>query len=136
VLDENEVIDAVCVQLHGHGYTIIQRCTTNDRGIDIVAEHPSRTGKLLVEAKGARSSKPGSPRFGENYRKPEVLDRVAKGVYTAVSMYASRNGGDEVALAYPDTPWFGEYLSAVKPVLEQLGIKVFMVREDRTVFFL
>jgi hypothetical protein len=56
---------------------------------------------------------------------------VAKGFYTAASMYASRTNGDEVALAYPDTPWFREYLIAVKPVLERLSIKVYMVRGDR-----
>jgi hypothetical protein len=40
---------------------------------------------------------------------------------------------DEVALAYPDTPWFREYLLAVKPALELLSIAVYMVREDKKV---
>jgi Holliday junction resolvase-like predicted endonuclease len=133
VLDENEVVDAVCIYLEATDHKIIQRCTTNDKGIDIIATLPSGSGRLLVEAKGGKSSKPGSPRFGETYRKPEVFDRVAKGFYTAASMSASRLKEDEVALAYPDTPWFREYLLAVKPALELLSIAVYMVREDKKV---
>ena len=64
VLDENEVVDAVCIYLEATDHKIIQRCTTNDKGIDIIATLPSGSGRLLVEAKGGKSSKPGSPRFG------------------------------------------------------------------------
>jgi Holliday junction resolvase-like predicted endonuclease len=136
VLDENDVVEAVCNYLATQGYDILQRCTTNDRGIDIIAKHRSGSGSLMVEAKGGKSSKPGSPRYGENYRKPEVFDRVAKGLYTAVNMHANRQNGSQIALAYPDTAWFREYIVPVKPVVKQLGIEVYMVREDRSVYVL
>jgi Holliday junction resolvase-like predicted endonuclease len=136
LLDENDVVDAVCAHLESQGYGLVQRCTTNDRGIDIIAKHPAHSGNLMVEAKGAKSSKPGSPRYGQNYRKPEVFDRVAKGFYTAASMHANRQNGDQVALAYPDTDLFQEYLLPIKPVVKQLGIQIFMVREDRSVYML
>jgi Holliday junction resolvase-like predicted endonuclease len=136
MLDENDVVDAVCTHLQSLGYGILHRCTTNDRGIDIVAKHPSKPGKLMVEAKGGKSSKPRSPRYGQDYRKAEVFDRVAKGFYTAANMHASRKEGDQAALAYPDTHWFREYLLPLKPLLTELGITVYMVDQNRSVSLL
>ncbi|MGA2327459.1 MAG: hypothetical protein ABSH05_14340 [Bryobacteraceae bacterium] len=136
MLDENDVTTAVSNHLKSQGYVILQQCTTNNRGIDIIAKPPSGSGNLLIEAKGAKSSKPGSPRYGEDYRKPEVFDRVAKGVYTATAMYANRQNGDQIGLACPDTAWFLEYLQPVKSVLKSLGIEVFMVRPNLSVYTL
>ena len=136
MLDENGVTQAVSNHLKSRGYQILQECTTNDRGVDIVAEPPAHSGRLLIEAKGGKSSKPGSRRYGQEYRKPEVFDRVAKGAYTGVSMYANRGKGDQIALAYPETAWFLEYLQPVRSVLRSLGIDVYMVRPNLAVYTL
>jgi len=72
MLDENGVTQAVSNHLKSRGYQILQECTTNDRGVDIVAEPPAHSGRLLIEAKGGKSSKPGTRRYGQEYRKPEL----------------------------------------------------------------
>jgi hypothetical protein len=136
MLDENDVTKAVSNHIKSQGYVILQECTTNDRGVDIIAKHPSGSGNLSIEAKGARSSKPGSPRYGQDYRKAEVFDRVAKGIYTVIAMYANRKDGDQVGLACPETAWFLEYLQPTKPVLDSLGITVYIVRPSLAVYTL
>jgi len=61
MLNENDVIAAVCDHLKALGYRIVSRCTTTDQGIDIVAEHPTKAERLLIEAKGATSPRRQCP---------------------------------------------------------------------------
>jgi hypothetical protein len=136
-LDENDVVAAVCGHLQAAGYHILQRCRTTERGIDIIAERPSQPGRLLIEAKGGTAARAGSRRFGKAFNRQQVLNRVAKGFYTAGCLCSSnRTGGDRVGLALPDTEWFRDYLNRVKVVLDALGITVFLVKEDRSVVLL
>jgi len=101
MLNENDVVKAVCSHLERGGYVIRQRCTTKQHGIDIIAQ--KETGKrLLIEAKGATSSRDGSARFGKNFTDNQVWDRVAKGFYTAVCLHSAHSkSGDRVGLALP-----------------------------------
>jgi hypothetical protein len=82
----------------------------------------------LIEAKGGTSSRVGSARFGKPYDNNQVFDRVGKGFYTAGCLYSQRGtDGDEIALAFPDSPLFRKYIIPVKPALLKLGITVFLV---------
>ncbi|MGD9979778.1 MAG: hypothetical protein AB7H66_13380 [Hyphomonadaceae bacterium] len=48
MLDENAIVQAVCIHLQREGWEITKRCTTSQQGIDVIAE---RAGKRwLVEA--------------------------------------------------------------------------------------
>ena len=134
MLNENEVVHAVCRHLEKAGYHILQRCSTNDQGIDIIAKHPSQTGRLLIEAKGGTSAREGSPRFDKGFNRSQVFDRVAKCFYTTAHMYTvERNDGDSVAMAFPDTILFRDYLHRIKSVTDKLGFSVFLVRDDHSV---
>jgi len=138
MLDENDVINAVCVHLVKiEGYVIVQKLSTTQQGIDIIVKHPQFNRRLLIEAKGGTSSKEGSNRFGKSYTMTQVFDRVSKGFFTTACMYAKdRKDTDQVALACPDNEWFRKYLNQIKSVLEFLGIKVLLVKEDRAVTYL
>jgi len=127
-MDENAVISAVCAYLAQRDYKILQQLPTTSKGIDIIAKHPSKLGRLLIEAKGGTSSRVGSNRYGKPYDDTQVFDRVGKGVYTAVCLCSQHETtGDEVALAFPDLPLFRKHLSPTKPALLKLGIVVFLV---------
>lgn len=78
MLDENDVVNAVCDYLKAHDWIIVQKCLTNQRGIDIVARRLDAGGQLLIEAKGATSSKKGSARYDLGFNMNQVFDRVAK----------------------------------------------------------
>jgi Holliday junction resolvase-like predicted endonuclease len=131
MLNENDVVMAVAAFLKSEGYRIIGQCTTTQQGIDIVAEHPSRRGKLRIEAKGGTSAREGSPRHGREYDQAQVMDRVSKGFYTAAKLYCEhQQEGDRTALAFPDTAHFRRYLLPIAPLLKQLDIGVYMVDPD------
>jgi hypothetical protein len=70
-LDENQVVDIVCAHLVSNGYFITAKCTTTQQGIDIVATKDG--ARLLVEAKGATSSRRGSERFEKGLRQARYL---------------------------------------------------------------
>jgi hypothetical protein len=126
-MDENAVVAAICTHLTNTGYAILQRLSTTGQGIDIIAKHPDKPGRLLVEAKGGTSARVGSPRYGKPYDDNQVFDRVGKGFYTAGCLYSQhRANGDEVGLAFPDLPLFRKYIGPVKPALVNLGITVFL----------
>jgi hypothetical protein len=57
MLTENDVIEAVVNHLKRNGYRIDQQRSTIERGIDIVATDKRSGQGLLIEAKGATSSK-------------------------------------------------------------------------------
>lgn len=134
MLDENEIVDAVCNYLVAKGYTIIERLRTTQHGIDITAKQSSETGRLLIEAKGGTSTRLGSARFGRSYDTSQVFDRVAKGLYTAAKMRCEHwKNNDKVALAFPDTDTFRKYVDPISPVLKKLEISVFVVSPDKRV---
>jgi hypothetical protein len=131
MLTENDVVDAVCGYLRSNGYVIRQRLSTTAKGIDIIAAHPKHPGRLLIEAKGSTSSRAGSARYGFGFDDDQVFDRVAKGFYTGARLYTeSRNIGDKVGLAFPDTSLFRKYLDRVKAVMDGLGIVVYLVEDS------
>jgi Holliday junction resolvase-like predicted endonuclease len=123
MLNENDVVNAMCRHLECAGYEILQRCSTTDQGIDIVAKHPSEIGRLLVEAKGGTSAREGSARFQKCFNRSQVFDRVAKCLYTAAHMHNKSSDGDSVAMAFPDTSLFREYLGRVKAVSEDNSVQ-------------
>src|SRR6266478_6656601 len=130
MLTENDVVVAVCGHLRSNGYAISQQLSTTAQGIDIIATHPNHLGRLLIEAKGATSARVGSPRYGLGFNENQVFDRVGKGFYTAACMYTEgRENGDQVGLAFPDTPLFRKYLKRVKGVTDGLGITVYLVED-------
>jgi len=132
MLNENDVIAAVCDHLQTLGYRIVSRCTTTDQGIDIVAEHLTGAERLLIEAKGGTSAREGSARFDKGFNTSQVRHQVAHGFYTAASLHTEHHG-DVVSLAFPDTPTFRTYLQQIEVARQAVGIQVFMVKADRTV---
>lgn len=128
-MDENAVVEAVCRVYQQRGYKIMQRLSTTEHGIDIIAEHAETKHRFLVEAKGSTSSREGSARFGKPYTQTQVFDRAAKGVYTCIQLRAENPsvGGTTVVLAVPDEKWFRNYLEPVSSQLAALGIELLFV---------
>jgi hypothetical protein len=126
-MDENEVVEAIAAYLKNQGYSVKQKLTTKQRGIDIKAEHPKK-GQVLVEAKGGTSTFEKSARYGKPYTKSQVFDRVAKGIFTSARLKEEYINSD-IIFAVPKTDWFVEYLSQIKNSISSLGLQVFLVKE-------
>ncbi len=131
MLTENDVVQATARFLEGKGFSIDQVRSTTQTGIDLVAHKGGR--RLLVEAKGATSSKPETRRYGLPFNRNQVLSHVSRAYYTASKAIARGAPGEEAALALPDTRDHREVVGQVAAVLERIGLTVFWVSEDTSV---
>ena len=122
-IDENAVVEAVCVRLKREGHSIIRRANTTQRGIDVEAIHITSRQIVLVEAKGATSARPSSARYGSTYNGNQVFDRVAKGVYTVLKIKQD-NPWARVILALPDQRDFRKRANGVASRLEAVAIEI------------
>jgi hypothetical protein len=131
VITENDVIEAVCRHLEQNSYQIIKRCSTAQKGEDIVAEHVSSGITIRIEAKGETSDLPSSKRFGKPFSRSQCQVHVANAFYTAAAMLeAHASPNERVGVAFPDSSLHRKYLGRVKTVLQKLGIAVFWVEID------
>ena len=131
MLTENDVIKATARYLEEQGFSIDQMRSTTQTGIDLVAHKGDR--RLLVEAKGATSSKPETKRYGLPFNRDQVLSHVSRAYYTASKAIARGEPGEEAALALPDTQDHRDVVEQVAPVFERIGLTVFWVREDHSI---
>jgi hypothetical protein len=137
LLTENDVVDAVCAVLEERGYHITERALTTEHGPDIVARRPKSRREIRIEAKGATSSKPASPRFGTRFTRSQVHTHVAKAFYTAAVATRAATPRLKVvsAIALPDTDAHRNEIQPLQAVLGELGIGVFWVGDRRDVEF-
>lgn len=107
------------------GYAIVERATATQHGPDIVASKGEMD--IVIEAKGAGSSKPGTRRFGMEFNGNQVFDHVAKAVLKAMRVVAL--GAARAGVALPDNENHRKEIERVATALRQAGIAVFWVNE-------
>lgn len=129
MLAEDEVIDAVRDFLVARSWRIVSRATAMQRGDDLVAERDGT--RLVIEAKGAGSSKEGTARFGKTFSKGQVFDHVGKAVLKAMRVVSA--GSDRAGIALPGDAAHRAEVAKIRAALDQLGVAVFWVGEDRAV---
>ena len=127
MLTENEVIDFVCIYLQENGYSINQKLSTNQTGIDIVATNSNGT-LCFVEAKGATSSKPNSSKFGEEFDKSQVKTHVGVALVAAFKAL-NDNPGTESFIALPNNANHKTLIDSMVEPIKKSGIKVLLVNE-------
>jgi len=137
MLFETDVIDAVCVHLESHGFTILQRLSPTERGIDVIAkrEEPSPF-ELSIEAKGETSERKGSQRYGKPFDSAQVKIHVAEAFYTAAQLLSSEGNHtlSRVGIALPQNPLHQRYVTSIQGTLVALRVGVFWVTHDKRVF--
>jgi len=134
VLTENDVVQAVAGHLEDEGYRIVRALSTNQRGIDIVAEHPATKKQLLVEAKGGTSSKEGTANYGNPFTSNQVKTHVSVAFYYAAMLRQKHStSGAEIALAFPDDKAHRTLIEGISSALNVLGVFVFFVDSSRRV---
>lgn len=135
MLDENDVIEAVCIYLKNQEFTILSKCTTNQTGDDIVANHISSEYHLYIEAKGETSSKQKTNKYGQSFNSGQMLDHVAKAFYRAAKMlqHNDRDLPRRVGIALPDNQYHRQHVHAIEQSLNKLDITVFWVNPNKEV---
>lgn len=134
LLTENDVVEAVVKHLKGKAYVIESALTTTERGFDIVAISPVSSRKLLVEAKGGTSSKPGTARYGLPFDAKQARSHVAVAFLWAAMVRENPEFKDaEIALAFPEDANHQKLIENLTEALKALGILVFFVDGTRRV---
>lgn len=124
-LGEDQVIEAVCGHLAAAEYAILQRATTTQHGHDVVAQKGGR--RVVIEAKGAGSTKAGTARYGKEFSSNQVFDHVAKAVLKALRVASV--GTDLAAIALPDNFAHRREVEQVASALERVSVGVFWVNQ-------
>jgi hypothetical protein len=119
VLTEDEVICAVQDFLVSKSWRIVRRATAVQRGDDLVAERDGK--RLVIEAKGAGSSKSDTARYGMTFNKGQVFDHVGKALLKAM----------RAAIALPGDAAHCTEVAKIRLALDRVGIAVFWVDETR-----
>jgi hypothetical protein len=138
MLDENDVIETVSAYLQKRGYTILRKSRKDPRGVDIVVRDPESKSRLMISATGIAPSKAGRGKLEKSYTESQVFYCVTRAVYSALRTHGTNQfkPGDQIALAFPDSPGFRKYLSAEKAVLDSLAVKIFLITEEKKVILL
>ncbi len=134
-MNKDDVAEAVSLDLLKRGYSILKKHRGRRKGADIIARDPESKRRLLISAAGLDRDEAAKQKPGVRRTESQVLECMARSVRSALTMpEEDRFGpGDQIGLAFPDVPTCRKYLAVEKPVLDSLGVKIFIVREDRQV---
>nr|WP_024835469.1 hypothetical protein [Clostridium sp. 12(A)] len=128
MINENQVVDYICKYLEDNKYTVDEHRNTYERGYDIVAF--SKDGKkLIIEAKGGTSSKPGTNRFGKDFDSKQVRHHIAMALY-AVGKAITSDPECEVGIAIPKNDEHIKALKRIRKVIDVLTIRVYWVSSN------
>lgn len=131
MLNENQIVEIVCDYLTRTGYEVEESRTTYDRGYDIVASKCEGI-KLIIEAKGATSSKPRSKRFNKEFDRKQVINHVSRALYSTVKVI-NKHPEYEVGIALPHNEFHIKAIKDIQNVIDLLKVKVYWVTENRDV---
>lgn len=129
LLHEDHVVDAVCSHLESEGWIIESRAHAHQHGDDIVAVRGD--DRLVVEAKGAGSSKEGTRRYGQAFDRGQVKSHVGVAVLRALGVASERTALS--AVAFPSNPNHRDVAGRIVPALAAAGVGVFWVDDERHV---
>ncbi len=118
MITENEVIGCVIYYLKSKGFVIESVCNTMQKGIDIIAQKDG--SKLLIEAKGATTSKESS-RKGKTFSKNQVNNHISRAIFKALQMKEYEEDAI-VGIALPYNKNHLEIMKTVEKTLNSLGI--------------
>lgn len=134
-LTENHVVEHVCVYLESIGYRIDQRLLTTQHGDDIIAHRRDHAIRLLIEAKGATSARPGSNRHGRAFDQSQASVHVCEAAFRALRTLglATQDSAIRAGMALPDNTLHRRLMLPALDVLLQLGVVIFWVAGDGAV---
>lgn len=130
MLTENDIVEKVTDFLEKKGYQIIQSLTTNQHGIDIIAEN--ETEKLYIEAKGETSASKTSNRFGLAFNGNQVKSHISVALLATMKVISNMPAGNKtkVGIALPDIESQRQVINQIIPALKKLDIRIYWVSQN------
>lgn len=131
-LTENEVIEAMVSFFEKHGFLISQVCSTNEKGIDIIAKSPGGVA-FFIEAKGGTSSKVTTNRYGKPFDKRQARTHISIAITKCFQTLQKSSDKCVVGIALPKDDNHFYIIKSIEESLRKAGLKVYFVCEDKTV---
>ena len=127
MLTENDIVEKLAEFLQKNGYEIEQKLTTNQTGIDIIAENDFE--KIYIEAKGETSASKTSKRFGLPFNRNQVKSHISVALLATMIVISSKPSGikTKVGIALPDNEEHRRVINKIIPALKKLDIKLYWV---------
>ena len=128
---ENDIVEKVTDFLKTKGYRITQSLSTNQKGIDIIAETEFET--LYIEAKGETSSVETSKRFGLPFNRNQIKSHISVALLATMKVISSLPSGKKtkVGIALPDTKEQRIVINEIIPALKKLEIRIYWVSQTK-----
>lgn len=131
-LNENHIIALLIEDLQKNNYQITHYATTRQTGYDIVAQQLDI--KLIIEAKGATSSKSESNRSGQSFSTNQVKNHIATAILKAMETMTEQENC-LIGLAFPNNQVHRQRLEKSRCALQKLGLIVYLVSTDGVELF-
>ena len=127
MLTENDIVECLAEFLQSKNYRITQKLTTNQPGIDIIAENKDE--KLYIEAKGETSASKTSKRYGLPFNRNQVKSHISVALLATMKVISSKPAGNKtkVGIALPDNEEQRKVIDKILPALEMLDIRIYWV---------
>jgi len=138
MLNEPDVIEAICKYLELNGYVIKQKIGPKQQGDDIIAEKKNGQKRVLyIEAKGETSSKDFTARYGKPFSNSQVKVHVAEAFYRCAEVISRGEDGDEIriGIGLPYSRLHRNATKKIKTALDKLNIALFWVQQNEGVIF-
>jgi len=128
VLNEENVVDAVCGYFGRRGLIVTQKLRTTQRGTDIIAERQRDGRKILVEAKGDTSTRPGTSRHGKPFTASQIRTHTGVALLKAAELLQlNGRARTTVCIAVPDSDRQRRVFRGIDGCLRQLGVTLLLV---------
>ena len=135
MLSKEDVATAVSHNFLKRGYSILKKPKGRRKGADVIARDPESQIRVFVSAAGRTPTEAAAAGLDAPHTESEVLKCMTRSVYSVLRMRDENqlSPADQIALAFPDVPECHRYLSAQKPFLDSIGVKIILVNEDKEV---
>lgn len=135
MLHKEDITEAVCLDLVKRGYSVWKKPHGRKKGADVIAQEPKTKVKMFISTAGRAASEAAGDEPHAVRTESQVLECMTKSLYSALRTRHENkfSPGDEIVLAFPDEPGCRKYLCAEKPVLDSLGVKILVVKENKEV---
>jgi hypothetical protein len=126
MLTEDQVNVAVKAYLEARGWVNVTALSGNQRGVDVVGDHPRGSGHVHVESKGGTSGRAGSGNHGNAFETSAVLVHISEAVFTALR-HRERSEVNTVLIALPDDDAHQTRVRPVEATMKKLNIGLLAV---------
>jgi hypothetical protein len=132
MITENEVVEAMVSFFKKKRFYISQSLSTNQKGVDIIAESPEGI-TYFIEAKGGTSSKPNTARHGKPFDKKQAYTHISVAITKCFQKLQESSNKCIAGIALPKDENHVSIIKSIEEPLRKTELKVYLVNQDKKI---